>query len=163
MIRGSDYKIELIKDENGYLAYINELDCWGDGDSPEEAFADVVQVANDIIDIALEEGLSIPKPRNTIVEKDKCSGNLSLRLPKYLHAEVIKRADKEGCSINQLINSFVSMGIGMKYGQERLTINLECKVEKNQEEIVRKSNENGEWVNSLVKGINRNYLIKELN
>lgn len=162
-IYGSDYKVELIKDleDEGYLAYISQLDCWGDGLTPEEAYKDVVQVANDIIEMANEDNIKIPIPNNKIVEEEKCSGKLSLRIPKTLHAELIRRSEKEGCSINQLMNMYLSMGIGMDYGKEKVTVNIECKVNQVQESLVKNTNSTKKWMNSMNKNIERKLKYKE--
>ena len=91
-----DYKIEVMKapeDEGGFLAYVPQLKCWGDGDTVQEAMADVIAVANDLIEIAMEDGVRIPEPDKIKVDEE-FSGKLSLRLPKYLHAEVAKRAER---------------------------------------------------------------------
>ncbi|HAT4163176.1 type II toxin-antitoxin system HicB family antitoxin [Clostridium perfringens] len=151
-IRGNDYKVELIQntDEGGYLAYISQLDCWGDGETPEEAYNDVVQVADDIIKMAIEDNIKIPVPNNKIVEEEKCSGKLSLRIPKTLHAELIKRADKESCSINQLMNMYLSMGIGMEYGKEKFTVNIEYKTNEVQESLKKDSSN---WIKNIEKNL----------
>ncbi|SHF15107.1 type II toxin-antitoxin system HicB family antitoxin [Clostridium fallax] len=151
-IKGNDYKVELIQntDEGGYLAYISQLDCWGDGENPEEAYNDVVQVADDIIKMAIEDNIKIPVPNNKIVEEEKCSGKLSLRIPKTLHAELIKRADKESCSINQLMNMYLSMGIGMEYGKEKFTVNIEYKTNAVQESLKKDSSN---WIKNIEKNL----------
>lgn len=116
-ISAEDYKIELMKaskDEGGFLAYIPQLKCWGDGNTIEEAISDIILIANDLIEMAISDGVSIPEPYK-IKTEEEFSGKLSLRLPKYLHAEVARMAEEEECSINQLIQSFIAIGIGKKY------------------------------------------------
>lgn len=153
---GNEYKVEIFKDneEGGYLAYIPQLDCWGDGETADAAYQEVITVANDIIAIAAEDGVAIPKPKNTIVKEEDCSGKLSLRLPKFVHAELTRRAEKEECSINQLLNSFISMGLGMKYGQEKFTINIQCKKEDIQEAIMEENKD--KWIQDIFEKINTN-------
>lgn len=155
-IKGNDYKVELIKNksEGGYLAYISQLDCWGDGETPEDAYEEVVQVANDIIEMAMEDNIKIPVPNTKIIEEEKCSGKLSLRIPKSLHAELIKRAEKEECSINQLMNMYLSMGIGMDYGKEKVTLNIEYKVNEVQESLVKNKNTKA-WLDAMTKNIEK--------
>jgi len=140
-----DYKIEVMKapeDEGGFLAYVPQLKCWGDGDTVQEAMADVIAVANDLIEIAMEDGVRIPEPDKIKVDEE-FSGKLSLRLPKYLHAEVAKRAEEEDCSINQLIQSFIAMGIGKKYGEQKITINVQQqnRVDKVQKALLKSASE----------------------
>lgn len=71
-IEAEDYRIEVMKDTDsgeGYLAYIPKLDCWGDGNTVEEAYRDVVSVANDILEMARLDNVPIPKPTVCIEEK----------------------------------------------------------------------------------------------
>lgn len=140
-IKAEDYKLEIKKapeDEGGYFAYIPQLDCWGDGDSIEAAVKDVLDAANDIIDMALEDGLRIPEPEK--FKEEEYSGKLSLRIPKYLHREIDKKASEEGCSINQLIQSYIALGIGMKYGEQKITINIKDNTEKVQQSVIKNNN-----------------------
>lgn len=45
-----NYNIKITRDEDGeYVAYIPELDCYGDGATIQEAVDDVVAVADDIM------------------------------------------------------------------------------------------------------------------
>lgn len=115
-----DYKVEITKvaeaDGGGYIAHIPELDCFGDGQTMEEAIADVYSVAEDLIEIALEDGMEIPLPQY-YRDLDEFSGKLSIRLSKSLHKMVSQRAQAEDCSINQLINTYVAMGIGDAFGR----------------------------------------------
>ena len=121
MINVKDYRIEISRiseeDGGGYIAYIPELNCIGDGSTVEEAIKDVYEVAEDIIAIAKEDGNAIPEPQ---LYKDlgDYSGKLSLRLPKTLHRLLAQRAKDEECSINQLILSYVSMGVGDAFGRD---------------------------------------------
>lgn len=128
-----DYKIELSKlsddDGGGYIAYIPQLDCYGDGETIEDAIKDVRQVAEDIIQLANEDGKEIPNPQYYKVTDDY-SGKLTLRIPKSLHKQVTERAMKENCSINQLIQNYIAMGIGYDWGKEKIIINYELKPEE---------------------------------
>lgn len=162
-IRAEDYKIELMKniEEGGYLAYISQLNCWGDGDTAEEAYAEVIEVANDILEMAKDDGVKIPAPQNKIIEEGKCSGRISLRTTKSLHAQLIRRAEKEGCSLNHLINEYLAMGIGMEYGKEKLTVNIEnveCRINEVQESLIKKDSDN--WLVNMNKNIERKLAMK---
>ena len=120
MINVKDYKVEITKlteaDGGGYIAYIPELDCYGDGETVEAAIADVYAVAEDLIEIAMEDGKEVPMPQY-YRDMDEFSGKLSIRLPKTLHKQISQRAKSEDCSINQLIGTYVAMGLGDAYGR----------------------------------------------
>lgn len=120
MISVKDYKVEITKITEaaggGYIAHIPELDCFGDGETAEAAIADVYAVAEDLIEIAMEDGKEIPMPQY-YQDLDEYSGKLSIRLPKTLHKQVSRRAKAEDCSINQLILTYVAMGVGDAFGK----------------------------------------------
>lgn len=120
-----DYKIEIERvaddDGGGYIATIPELGCIGDGDTVEEAINDVREVAENLIKIAKEDGKDIPAPQSYKHEEDY-SGRLTLRIPKTLHKMLSLQAEKEGCSINQLIIAYISMGIGNEFGKNQVSI-----------------------------------------
>lgn len=120
MVNVKDYKVEITKvaeaDGGGYIAHIPELDCYGDGETVEDAIADVYAVAEDLIEIAMEDGKEIPMPQY-YKDMDEFSGKLSIRLPKTLHKQVSQRAKLEDCSINQLIGNYVAMGVGDAFGR----------------------------------------------
>lgn len=130
MISVKDYKVEISKlsreDGGCYLAHIPELDCYGDGETVEAAMADVYAVAEDLIEIAMEDGKEIPMPQY-YRDRDEFSGRLSIRLPKTLHKQVSQRAKVEDCSINQLIATYVAMGVGDAFGR------VESLIEKQEE------------------------------
>lgn len=49
--------------------------------------------------------------------KEDFSGKLTLRIPKMLRKILSEQADKEGCSINQLITTYILLGIGNEFGK----------------------------------------------
>lgn len=108
-----DYEIIVSQEENAdgkyFIAKINELETIGDGVTREEAIKCLLEISENAILIAKERGLKIPKP-----EKRKCSGTISLRMPKFLHEKISGRAKLEQVSINQLIVSALSWFLGAK-------------------------------------------------
>jgi antitoxin HicB len=120
-----DYKIliEKASDEEGggYIATIPELGCIGDGNTVEEAINDVREVAENILEIAKEDGKEIPVPQK-YKHKEEYSGKLSLRIPKTLHKMLSSQAEKERCSINQLITTYISLGLGNEFGKNQVSV-----------------------------------------
>lgn len=122
-----DYKIEINKvaeeEGGGYMASMPTLGCMADGETLEEAIEELKEVANDLIEFALEKGTKIPEPKEYKIEDDY-SGKLTVRLPKSLHKQLSERAEEENCSINQLINNYIAMGIGYNFGNKSISINF---------------------------------------
>jgi antitoxin HicB len=106
------YKIEIVpiaEDEGGgYLARLPQfgvLGIVGDGETKEEALADLAESQKERFQKYLEEGLEIPEPET---DPDEYSGRFLVRFPKYLHRELSKAAKENGVSLNQYICTLLS-------------------------------------------------------
>ncbi|MGE5573653.1 MAG: toxin-antitoxin system HicB family antitoxin [Bacteroidota bacterium] len=95
------YRMSVVKDESGtYLASAEELPgCMTEGDTREEALANLEDAMRGWIELALEDGDSIPEPE----EDRRFSGRILLRAPRSLHRELVEGARKEGVSLNQYL------------------------------------------------------------
>jgi len=92
--------LRYVEDESGsyYFATVQELDgCMSDGETPEEAYANIREAMEGWIETKLESGFTVPTP----FDYEKYSGKFVLRLPKSLHARLASEAEKEGVSLNQ--------------------------------------------------------------
>lgn len=92
--------IRHVKDESGsyYFATVLELDgCMSDGETIEEAYANIQEAMEGWIETKLEGGFPVPKP----VSDEQYSGKFVVRLPKTLHRRLVLEAEKEGISLNQ--------------------------------------------------------------
>lgn len=108
----SNYAIRLrpLDDDEGggWLAEVPDLPgCMSDGETPEEAVRNVKDAIQEWIVAARDMGRDIPQPDETR-ETIEYSGRLSLRLPKSLHAELVRNANREGVSVNQYVLYLVS-------------------------------------------------------
>jgi antitoxin HicB len=101
---------EVLADEDGgYLARVPELPgCFADGDTMEEALANLNVVLREWLTISLERGDSIPGPRRI---DDSFSGRFSVRVPRSLHEALSRRAEEEDCSLNQLVTVLLAEGV----------------------------------------------------
>lgn len=110
----------VAEDEGGgYAACIPLLGRWsavGDGETAEQAYADLRAALPSLIGDWLERGVEIPEPA-AAPEDDQplLSGKLSLRLPRSLHTQAARAAEKEGVSINQLIAVALAREIGTRH------------------------------------------------
>lgn len=124
-----EYKVEIIKlsdaDGGGFLATVPKLPgCMSDGETPDEALKNVENAIMCWLDTAQELGRVIPSPDEYKAEEE-FSGKLSLRIPKSLHKTITIQAEKEKCSINQLITMYISMGVGNEFGKNQVWINVD--------------------------------------
>ncbi|QPD04931.1 MAG: hypothetical protein Nkreftii_002705 [Candidatus Nitrospira kreftii] len=86
--------------EGGYSAYISEFEgCLAEGETPEEALQNLEVTAIAWIEAEIESGRDIPDAWND----QEYSGKLLLRLPKSLHRQLARQAEKEGVSLNQYV------------------------------------------------------------
>lgn len=95
----------------GYVAEVLDLQgCMADGETPEEAFKEVLSAIDSWIKTAKEFGDPVPKPSTS----EKYSGQWRLRVPKSLHAALALKAKEESVSLNTLAATLLAEGIGRK-------------------------------------------------
>jgi antitoxin HicB len=107
------YTIEVIRDNNkddpGWVARVKELPgCMTQGDTFEELGKMVADALRGWLEIALEDGIPIPEPRFD----EEYSGKFVVRLPRSLHRELVETAEREGVSLNALINAALAKTVG---------------------------------------------------
>jgi len=108
-----DYPFEvrpLSKDEGGgYAIMFPDLPgCRSDGATPEEAIENGRDALASWLAVAREFGDELPKPYSAL------SGRFVQRVPRSLHAQLIAQAKAEGVSLNTLVVSIVSQGLGLR-------------------------------------------------
>lgn len=98
----------LSKDEGGgySISFPDLPGCWSDGATPEEAVENGRDALASWLAVAQEFRDELPKPFSAV------SGRFVQRVPRSLHAQLISRAKAEGVSLNTLVVSLVSEGIG---------------------------------------------------
>lgn len=97
---GLSYTVEIKHDEDGWFAKVVELPgCMTWADSFEELGPMIEDVKLGWIEDALEHGDPVPEPKNT----EGYSGKVNLRMPKSLHRDLARTAQKEGVSLNQFM------------------------------------------------------------
>lgn len=111
-----DYSIEvrpLTEEEGGgFLATFPDLPgCMADGETPEEAVIEAKDAFECWMEAQKEWGREYPRPTVSGM-----SGKFVQRLPKSLHAKLVKRAKQEGVSLNTLVLALIAEGIGKREG-----------------------------------------------
>jgi len=104
------YTIELAPEpQGGWFVSIRELPgCMSQGDTPEEAIEMIQDAMRGWIEVSLEDGDTIPEPRPL----EDYSGKFVVRVPRSLHQDLVKTADREGVSLNQYINVALACSVG---------------------------------------------------
>ncbi|MBV8369851.1 MAG: type II toxin-antitoxin system HicB family antitoxin [Candidatus Eremiobacteraeota bacterium] len=104
------YSRELVPEDDGtWYARIVELSgCMTVGDTPEEALANLDDAMASWIEAKLEAQEEIPEP----LASSDFSGKFLVRIPKSLHREVKKAADRDGVSLNQLVTMALARLVG---------------------------------------------------
>jgi len=116
------YSRVLLPDPSGgYFAQILEFPgCFSQGETADEAIANLEEAMAGWIEAALELGQSIPPPEASYGH----SGHVALRLPKSLHREAARRAKLEGTSLNQFLTTAIAARLGAADFADRLVNRL---------------------------------------
>lgn len=109
------YHIEIVRDDDrdnpGYAARVIELaGCITQGDTFEELGEMIEDAMCSWIEVALKEGLPIPKP----VPDETYSGKFVTRVPRSLHRQIVQAAEREGVSLNQFVNVALANAVGQR-------------------------------------------------
>jgi antitoxin HicB len=83
--------------------------CITHGDTPEEALNNARDAVLSWLDMSISQGLPIPESGSK-----EYSGSFNVRLSKSLHAQLARRAKKEGVSLNHLISQFLAQSLERK-------------------------------------------------
>ena len=103
------YTIQLTREAHGWFAEIAELPgCMTQGNSSAEAVEMIQDAMAGWIEIALEDGRSVPEPRSM----DDYSGKFVVRVPHSLHRDIVRAAEREGVSLNQFAVVALARAVG---------------------------------------------------
>jgi antitoxin HicB len=122
----AEYPTEIVRlpeeDGGGYLAVFPQLGhaITGLGETRDEALQDLLASVPTLIESLEEHGDKLPNPEVPAPWRD-FSGRVTLRIPRYLHAQLDRLAAKEGVSLNTLLLSILQSGAtalaaGYKFG-----------------------------------------------
>lgn len=112
---------EVVEGELLFVARVAELpDIQEFADCHTDAYAFAIETIRTAYDLCLENEIPFPEPLIISDESLDASGRVTLRMPKSLHAQLIRTADKEGVSLNQYIVSALSVQYGQCKASESL-------------------------------------------
>jgi antitoxin HicB len=114
------YRVTLDREDAGgderWVASVDELPgCTSTGKTRDAAIGGVQDAIAAWISAALEEGRDIPEPAT----KASYSGRLLLRMPRSLHGELTRAAEREGVSLNQLITDVLASAVNWQGAGDR--------------------------------------------
>ena len=103
---------KLAEDGSTYwTAYYPSIpDCIGGGDTVEEAICEAKENLELYLEFLKEECRKIPEDDY----QSEHSGKIALRIPKGLHKRLAETAEREGVSVNLLINNALENYMGLK-------------------------------------------------
>jgi antitoxin HicB len=107
------YTIEVVREEgedySGWFARVVELPgCMTQADTFEELGLMIEDAMRAWLESALEDGQLIPEPRPI----ETYSGKFVVRVPRSLHRELVEMAEREGVSLNALVNVALGRAVG---------------------------------------------------
>lgn len=107
------YRVEIYPEEDGssYTAVIPDLPgCMTCATTIDEVWAMLEEAKELWLEVALEDGDYIPEPAP--IDTGEYSGRFVVRLPQSLHRQLAQRAQQEDTSLNTLVVSLLSAGMG---------------------------------------------------
>ena len=115
MAKLRDYPFEirpLTAEEGGgfLISYPDFTDCMSDGATVEEAIINGKLALKETVAALKEAGHAAPAPS----AGKGASGTFVARVPKSVHAKLSSRAKAEGVSLNTLVVSLLSEGLGKR-------------------------------------------------
>lgn len=96
-------------------AYVAEVPAvrgaGGDGQTIEEAIRAARESVEELLEVKEQHGDPIPPPD---VEEPEFSGQVRLRMPRSLHGDLAKAAERERVSLNQLMVTYLARQLGWR-------------------------------------------------
>jgi predicted RNase H-like HicB family nuclease len=113
-------------DDGTYTAEILEFPgCISEGDTAQEALANLHEAAVLWLEDVLEQRMAVPEP----VALEEFAGKIALRLPRSLHRKCVLLAEKESVSLNQFLVAAISARVGAEDLYKRILDTLEERLE----------------------------------
>ena len=95
------YSVGWSEEDQAFIARVTEFPSLAThGDTMEETLEQIKEVVTFVLKDLEKSGEEIPKPLSV----RKFSGKLNVRLPESLHRQLVIEADRQGVSLNQMIN-----------------------------------------------------------
>jgi predicted RNase H-like HicB family nuclease len=110
---------------NGFHGEVLEFPgCFAQGDTVDEAYANLENAAESWIGASLAQGHEIPLPSSSLTY----SGKIVLRLPKSIHRQAARLAERDAVSLNTYLVSAVAAKVGAEDFYATLTDRFENRI-----------------------------------
>jgi antitoxin HicB len=104
-------RIVIPVETSGFHAEILEFPgCFAQGETVEEAYTNLENAAESWIEVTLAQGHEVPEPSSTLT----FSGRIALRLPKSIHRQAARMAERDETSLNTYLVSAVAAKVGVE-------------------------------------------------
>jgi len=113
------YPAEVVREEDGtVVAFHSDLvGCVAQGDTADEALANLDEARAAWLEVRFAEGLPIPEPLD-----ENYSGKVLVRMMPALHAALARRAGRQGISLNQFIVATLAESVGLAKGLDYMSL-----------------------------------------
>lgn len=113
------YRLEITQGEHGafVVRYPDLPGCITQVERLDDAITAAGEILTGWLEIALEDGQTIPLPRQ---QKDY-SGKFVVRIPKSLHRDLATAADAESVSLNAYVATVLAAGVTRQQASRELT------------------------------------------
>jgi len=108
--RALTYPIEIVREEDGTVVALHPdlMGCVAQGDTADEAVANLDEARLAWLEVRLAEHLPIPEPPD-----ENYGGKVLVRMMPALHAALARRASRQGVSLNQFIVATMAESVGL--------------------------------------------------
>ena len=115
-------RILIPEADGGFSAEFLEFPgCFAEGDTADEAFRSLEEAAKSWIEVALSQKQEIPPPS----ANHGFAGKIALRLSRDLHRLAVRKAERDGVSLNQCLATAIAAWVGADNLAERLATKLQ--------------------------------------
>jgi predicted RNase H-like HicB family nuclease len=115
-------RIVIPVEPDGFHAEILEFPgCFAQGETAEEAYTNLERAAESWVEACLSQGHVVPEPSSSVTY----SGRIVLRLPKGIHRQAARLAERDQTSLNTYLVSAVATKVGAEDLYNILTERLE--------------------------------------
>ena len=100
--------VEWSDEDDEFVALCPEFPgASGSGDSPDAAIAELQESIAVLLEVYADKGLPAPPPR----VMEEYSGQVRLRMPKELHRDLVRTAERQDVSLNMLLVKYLAAGL----------------------------------------------------